>query len=66
MELGNQLVTNHRHNPGGIALKDIEDKARMCRNTTWPLVLLTEWLNQNEDARSILAEMGFDWPVVKK
>lgn len=56
MILGNRLVTERGYNPGWAKEEP----------STKPIVDFTNFLNEDEDAREILAELGFEWPVVKR
>ena len=58
MTLGNRLVTERGFDPGSV-------KARDVSASTKPISEFTEWLNNTDDARGILASMGIDWPVVE-
>lgn len=57
MELGNRLVTKHGFLPATNP-RDEQDGP-----STWPVRRFTEWLNTCKEARQVLAEMGFEWPV---
>jgi hypothetical protein len=63
MELGNELVLTHGHNPSPIKWKLLGE---VCDgNSTLPIILFTEWVNRNPAAREVLASMGIEWPVVR-
>lgn len=57
MELGNELVLDEGFEPAmGQPVAD---------NNTQPIKDFTVWLNNTPEARQILAEKGFEWPVVE-
>lgn len=56
MELGNRLVTEYGYVPG---------KAR-TPTCTGAIIDFTEWLNNTPEAREILENMGFEWPVAER
>lgn len=58
MELGNRLVTEEGYDPPQPHLEQ--------EYSTTELQRFTEWLNTNEPARRVLAEMGYNWPVTPK
>lgn len=60
MQLGNRLVTERGFGPGFTKDINLENRG------TYPIVQFTEWLNDTPEAIEILAEMGVEWPVVKK
>jgi len=61
MELGNRLVTEHGFNPSaGTAVGPIHEE--MLRSTD-VITLFTRWLNEVPEAREILLDMGYQWPV---
>jgi hypothetical protein len=78
MDLGNRLVIERSYCPGAYInfMSDSLEKsglgtiASALRDTggkdTTPIVLFTDWLNRNQDAREILEDMGIEWPVVKE
>jgi len=55
MILGNKLVTEQGYEPG----------YSTNPRSTKPIVDFTNFLNNSAEAREILAELGFEWPVVK-
>lgn len=58
MELGNKLVTEHGFEPAtGMWAK---------ANNTVAIKDFTDWVNASPQAQQALADMGVDWPVVKK
>lgn len=62
MELGNWLVTNHGYLPPQPLPRIPENYQR----STTAIKIFTDWLNQSEEARHVLAEQ-FDiiWPVIE-
>jgi hypothetical protein len=57
MELGNELVLNRGFDPA-------MDQPVDNRNTQ-AIKNFAEWLNNTPEAREILTEKGFEWPVVE-
>ncbi len=55
MDLGNRLVTERGFNPANYPGK-----------STKPILDFTNWLNRTPDAIEILAEVGVEWPIVKR
>lgn len=61
MELGNELVLNWGFLPAtGNPMDQVADS-----QNTQPIKDFTVWLNNTPEARQILAEKGFEWPVVE-
>lgn len=56
MILGNKLVTEQGYEPG----------YSTNPRSTKPIVDFTNYLNNSAEARAILEEMGFEWPMVKR
>lgn len=70
MLLGNKLV-ERGFDPAYADFNNVHDaETVVCesngRPTTEPIKFFTVWLNECPDAQEILAEMGVEWPVVKR
>lgn len=59
MILGNRMVTEYGLDPALGANEAVEKYL----HTTFPIALLTAWINANPEARLILEEMGFRWEM---
>lgn len=59
MNLGNKLVLEHKFYPGNSA------KAHSGERNTSPITAFMDFLNENEEARECLKELGFDWSMPK-
>jgi len=55
MELGNRLVTEAGYAPASMGSN--------VNNNTTPIKDFTDYLNTHPEARIILSQMGYDWPV---
>ena len=60
MELGNKLVTECGFTP------NMPNYYGKPNQTTKPIVDFTNWLNETPSAREMLADMGLEYPVIKK
>lgn len=63
MILGNRLVAERGFDPATGQNSPISLNAKL-EGTTVAIARFTSWLNETEEARELLAEMGVDWPVV--
>ncbi len=59
MYLGNQLVFKHQFYPGNHA------KAHSGERNTGAISTFTEFMNENEEARECLKELGLNWSMPK-
>lgn len=64
MELGNRLVTEQKWLPAAAVNPDVKE-AIAREKSTQPIVDFTQFLNDNPEAVSLLAQLGLEWPVVK-
>lgn len=65
MELGNELVTEHKFDPSG-PLSEITRVGLASDYSTMPVTIFTEWLNQHPPAREVLAKRGLAWSMPEK
>lgn len=62
MELGNRLVQEHGFDPSQTG--DMCDSSELvAARCTFPLVYITEFFNNHEEARQLLFELGGKWPM---
>ena len=65
MLLGNECMRTMHYNPANPNIaKRIGTMSATDKDLT-PLAAFMEWLNNEPQAQQFLAEMGFEWPVVK-
>tara|TARA_R110000824_G_scaffold120382_3_gene275640 strand:- start:25050 stop:25580 length:531 start_codon:yes stop_codon:yes gene_type:complete len=64
MTLGNRLVTERGFDPATGADSPSSLNAKLV-GTTVAIARFTNWLNETEEAREVLAEMGVGWPVAE-
>lgn len=57
MELGNRLVKDYGFDPPDRSAND---------HSTYAVLKLTEYLNRVTEAREVLKELGYDWPITTK
>jgi hypothetical protein len=62
MQVGNELVTRHGFEPSGPAPASIM-RATIEGKVTHPLTYFTQFLNMCPEARELLEEHGFVWPM---
>ena len=60
MDLGNSLVTEHRFDPGP---SGVPYRLHPTDHNTLPLTVVTEFLNEHEEARDCLRDLGFEWSM---